>query len=481
MPSPISPEQKQTLQRNLTAVLAETRAASVAQNIAEKFLVPFAIVLGARSLSIGILSTLPQLLGAIAQLFSVKILSRLGTRKKAISLFLFLQALTWLPLFLVPFLFPSIGIFSLIVCFSVYYIFGGLYTPVWTSWLAAIVPEQARGKFFGRKNQAAGRFGFLAATLGGYLLHLLADVHIWLAYGILFLFGFIAKLLCVVFVLRMKEEKELQKLPSFQAGTFITFLKHLKETSFGQYVFYMCCMSFATNLAAPYFIPYMLRTVAEGGLGWSYLQFTIIGAVAALGSFLVFRHWGAIADRFGNKRVLVFTGFLIPFVPFFWLFSQNYWYLLFIEVFSGVAWAGFNLVTANYVFDLVGGQNRMLYTAYYNSLTMFSVFLGALAGSQLKQLGTFFGMNGFLFLFAISFLLRFAVALFFLTKLRELREVEGYHFFHELAIHPVQGFTHGAVESVRDSFVHFKRKHMLDIAKAEQYIEEKMHKEQREK
>lgn len=474
MPTPLSPEKKQTLQRNLTAILAETRTASISQNIAEKFLVPFAIVLGARSLSIGILSTLPQLSGAIAQLFSVKILSRLGTRKKVISLFLFLQALMWLPLFLVPFLFPSIGIFSLIGCFSVYYVLGGLYTPAWTSWLASIVPEHARGRFFGTKNQAAGRFGFLAATLGGYLLHLLADVHIWLAYGILFLCGFLAKLVSIIFVLRMKEDEEIQRLPLFQGITFIDFLRHIKENSFGQYVFYMCCMSFATNIAAPYFIPYMLRPVSEGGLGWNYLQFTIISAIASCAAFFVFKHWGSLADRFGNKRVLVFTGFLIPFVPLLWIFSQNYWYLLFVEIFSGIAWAGFNLVTANYVFDLVGSQNRMLYTAYYNSLTTFSIFLGALAGSQLKYVGLFFGINGFLFLFAISFLCRFAVALFFLTKLRELREVEGYHFFHELAIHPVQGFTHGAVQSVRDSFVHFKRKHMLDIVKAEHYIEKKM-------
>ncbi|MEK6920417.1 MAG: hypothetical protein AABX82_00930, partial [Nanoarchaeota archaeon] len=74
--------------------------------------------------------------------------------------------------------------------------------------------------------------------------------------------------------------------------------------------------------------------------------------------------------------------------------------------------------------------------------------------------------------FSVSFLLRFAVVLFFLTTLKEMRDVEGYHFMYELAIRPVQGFAHGSVQYIRDSFVHFKRKHLLDIVKAEHYLDE---------
>ena len=57
---------------------------------------------------------------------------------------------------------------------------------------------------------------------------------------------------------------------------------------------------------------------------------------------------------------------------------------------------------------------------------------------------------------------------------QEMRDVEGYHFIYELAIRPVQGFSHGAVQYMRDSFVQFKRKHIVDIVKAERYIEREM-------
>ncbi len=467
----IPSDDRKTLEKNLRAILLECRAASITQNIAEKFLVPFALFLQASAFSIGLLSTLPQLLGALTQLFSVKVLHTFPDRKKVIVKFLFYQSLLWLPLFLVPLLFPSLGVVALIISYCIYYMLGGFFNPAWISWLVYIVPEHARGKFFGRKHQTAGRFGFFAATLGGYLLSVLSDVNLWVAYGILFFVAFIAKLLSLLYVLRIHESEEVKKIPSFEGVTFQDFIRHIYETSFGQYVVYMCLMSFAVNLAAPFFTPYMLHTVAEGGLGFSYLQFTIMTAIGASGGFLVFRHWGSLSDRFGNKRVLVFTGFLIPFVPLLWLFSSNFYYLLFVELLSGVVWAGFNLTTANYVFDLVGSKYRMIYNAYYNVMTTVAVFIGALVGSGLHVVSVWIGIHDITFLFSVSFLLRFAIALFFFTKLKELREVEGYHFFYELAIRPMQGFSHGAVQYMRDSFIHFKRKHIVDILKVERYIE----------
>ncbi|MEK6920838.1 MAG: MFS transporter, partial [Nanoarchaeota archaeon] len=414
-----SPRQVQTskeiLNNDLKAVLSEARFSSINQNIAEKFLVPFALILQASSFSISILSTLPQLLGACTQIYAVKILHTFPSRRRLIASLMFLQTVTWLPLFLVPLLFPSLGVISIIISYSVFYMIGGFFTPAWSSWIVTIVPESARGRFYGRKNQTAGRFGFFAATLGGYLLSVIGDIHIWLAYGILFLIACLAKAIAAHYITRIHEDEITKHIPPPHGVTFQDFLKHIDETSFGKYVFYMCCMSFAVNIAAPFFTPYMLHTLEQGGLGFTYLQFTIIMAVGASASFLVFRHWGSIADRFGNKRVFVLTGFLVPFIPLFWIFSKNFYYLLAIEVISGIVWAGFNLTTANYVFDLVGSKNRMEYNAYYGGLTTFAVFLGALVGSGLHVVAAWIGMHDITLLFSVSFLLRFAVVLFFLT------------------------------------------------------------------
>jgi MFS family permease len=467
---------KQQLGHNLTSILQESRAASISQNIAEKFLVPFALIMRASPFSISILSTLPQVLGALMQIISVKVLHKFSSRKKLIVQLMFLQALTWLPLFLIPLLFPKIGVLALIAGFSAYYMIGGFFNPAWSHWIVSIVPEQARGRFYGRKNQTAGRFGFLAAAIGGYLLSVISDVNLWLAYGVLFFFGFVAKIVCALCINRMDEGDEIKKMPAYPAMSVGKFLRHIDENSFGKYVLYMCIMSFAVNIAAPFFTPYMLRTVAEGGLGFSYLQFTIMTAVSTTASFLVFRHFGRVADRFGNKKVLVLTGFLIPLVPLFWLFTTNFYYLLGIEIFSGIVWAGFNLCTANYVFDLVGKEYRMIYSAYYNAFTTTAMLSGALIGSGIHYLAPVLHVHDITLLFSISCVLRLAVTFFFLSQLKELREVEGYNFFYELTVHPMQGFVHGTVQSISDHYIHFKRKHMLDIIKIERYVNEELKK-----
>ncbi len=461
---------KQKERKNLSLILSEARAASISQNIAEKYLVPFALLFQASAPAIATLTTFPYFAGSLMQLFFVRFLHHFSSRKNFIALLLFFQAGLWLPLFLIPFFFPRIGIFALILSFTLFYMVGGLFAPAWSHWVSVIVPEHARGRFYGKKNQVAGLYGFLAATIGGLFLHLFAGVHIWLAYGLLFLGACIAKLFAAVFVFHMVEDETTKRIQSFEGITFQHFLRHINETMFGKYILYMCCMNFAVTIASPFFTLYMLHSVAQGGLGFSYLQFTIINAIAAVAGFSVFRHWGKITDRFGNKRVLVLTGLLVPFIPLFWLFSTNYTYLVSIEIFSAVAWAGFNLASANYVFDLISGANRLIYAAYYNALTNLMVFVGGLVGGGLYLLADTISITGIVFVFSISFLLRFAIALFFFTKLRELREVESYHFIYELSLRPVQGFVHGTVQQVIDSFHHFKQKHMLDIVKVERSL-----------
>ena len=86
-------------------------------------------------------------------------------------------------------------------------------------------------------------------------------------------------------------------------------------------------------------------------LGFSYLQFTAVTAAELIASFLTMGLWGRMIDDNGTKNVLYISGLLTPLIPFFWLFSNNFYYLLIVEAFSGVAWAGFNLSSSNFIFD----------------------------------------------------------------------------------------------------------------------------------
>jgi hypothetical protein len=53
-------------------------------------------------------------------------------------------------------------------------------------------------------------------------------------------------------------------------------------------------------------------------------------AITVVAQFLTLNMWGRISDAFGNRLVLVVTGWMIPVVPALWLLSGDFWYLMII-------------------------------------------------------------------------------------------------------------------------------------------------------
>lgn len=134
---------------------------------------------------------------------------------------------------------------------------------------------------------------------------------------------------------------------------------------------------------------------------------------------------------FGNRLILVTTGSLIPALPLLWLVSPSFWYLLGIQVISGVAWAGFSLSAGNFLYDLVPAQRRARYMALHNVFVAMLVFVGGMFGALLSRtLPDELNLFGYqlawgcvlLGVFAASSLLRILVALTFLPRLEEVRK-----------------------------------------------------------
>jgi len=132
--------------------------------------------------------------------------------------------------------------------------------------------------------------------------------------------------------------------------------------------------------------------------------------------------WGRAADRIGNLKVMFVTGAMVPLIPLFWLVSTNLVYLVIVQVFSGLAWAGFNLCSVNYLYDATGAEDRTKYLAYFNCGNGLAAGAGALPGglSDYPHAG-FNGISGVEHL-PDSGILRGATSLIFLPRLKEVRK-----------------------------------------------------------
>src|SRR5579884_4567850 len=105
----------------------------------ESYLSAFAVFLKATNPQIALLASLPQLVGALFQFASVRLLNLLKSRKKIILYGVTGQALTWLFILSTPLLPENQAINWLIISVIVYFLLGSFSNPAWNSLIGDIV------------------------------------------------------------------------------------------------------------------------------------------------------------------------------------------------------------------------------------------------------------------------------------------------------------------------------------------------------
>jgi len=401
----------------------------------QEYLTPFLLLLGATAKHIGMLSGLPNFFASLIQVKSADLTERLKSRKKTINIFVLFHALMLLPMAIMalsgrgkPIIF-----ITYVVLFTS---FGALANPAWGSLMSDLVEEDRRGTYFGWRNRTLGFITVAAAFIAGFILQKMKKVNIFYGFALIFGLAFIFRMISWYFLTRMYE-------PPLSHGkenqfTLYNFLARIKESNFAKFVLFASMMNFSVNLAAPFFAVLMLKD-----LHFSYMLYTVITITATLTVYLMISRWGRHADRIGNLKVIKFTSPLIGLIPLLWIFSRHPLFLLFAQLVSGFAWAGFNLCTTNFIYDAVIPEKRTRCISYFNVLNGLALSAGALLGGFLLQrLPPLFGYK-ILTLFLISSALRIMVGILMPLKLKEVRPVEKAKsnelFFSILGIKPLLG------------------------------------------
>lgn len=407
--------------------IREGAFAAVMQGGGENYLSAFALLLHATAFQIGLLSALPQLVGTWSQLLSVKVLNRFQHRKAVILTGAAGQALWWIPLLVLPLLFPSQGPWLLIACAVGYVAMGHFAIPAWNSLLTDLVDPNGRGLYFARRAKVMAVASFCALCGAGLLLHSAQTWEApWIGFAVVFLVVAAARGFSTRYLLRIDESAA----PATQEAEFrpLAFLRHEHSLNFRNFLLFSGLMHVSVLIAGPFFVVYMLRD-----LHFTYLQYAGWMATGVLGQFLTLKPWGLIGDRFGNKKILVVTGLIVPFLPMLYLVSTSVYFVAAINFFGGAVWAGLALGLQNYVFDTVRAEDRAKGVAIWNSVNAVGWFGGAMLGGWLAEVipahlslaGMEFRLTSNLqVVFFISGLLRLVVSVSLLRTFRETRAVE---------------------------------------------------------
>jgi MFS family permease len=406
---------------------------SVMDGMGLRYITPYALSMGISNKLIGILDVFPTLLGNILRIsFSKSYYKR--SRKSIVLPFVFIQAFFWIPLISVglAYFFLGLSLFYaslfLVISYAIIVISGIIASPAWTSWMQDLV-ENNRGKYFGKRNRIMGFFLVTSIFTAGLILNYFEKGQIFFGFAILFILASLGRYASFYFLKRQYEPKATEDEKTY--FSFFKFIKKMPSNNFGRFVIFTSLTSFAVAIASPFFSVYMIKD-----LKLSYFAFTIITLSSLISQILFFSFVGKLSDKIGTVKVMKISGFLVSFVPLFWIFSIFLGncpqliliiYLFVVELFSGFSWAAFNLASSNFIYDAVTKQKIILCFSYFGFINSIGAFLGGFIGGQLSGISSFslFGLGSILSVFLISFVLRLIPSIFVAPKLKEVRKVDG--------------------------------------------------------
>jgi len=397
------------------------------QGAGEQYLSAFALMLHATPFQLSLLSALPQMLGTWAQFVSVKVSHWFPHRKAHVLWGIIGQSIAWLPILVLPLLFPERGPW-LIVAGAAFY-FGSTHftSPAWISLITDLLSANERGAYFARRSQLMAITSFAALCLGGALLTFFEQYdRLWLGFALLFVIAGVFRSFSTFSLARMTDLPVHHKEPASRG--FLAFLRTGTTKDFRRFLLFSGLMHLAVLISGPFFVIYMLQD-----LHLSYWAYGTWAAAAIVGQFVTLPGWGEFGDRFGNKALLTFTGLLVAFLPMLYLISTTWLFLVLVNFFGGVVWAGLSLGLSNYVFDAVRPADRAKAVAVSSTVNAIGWAIGTLIGSWLiatvpgdLQLGSLHidPISNLPFIFFISGGLRLVISLTLLRTFHEPRRVE---------------------------------------------------------
>jgi len=415
--------EKSTVERSLDASIRDGASYNVMVGFGELYVGACAVSLGAPDTLVALLSTIPLFLGSCAQCITPSLIDRSGRRRRWYMLGSIVQALAWIPMASSVLVDRTRGFWMLLGGFVLYFMMIQFTVPAWLSVMGDLVAPESRGRYFGRRTAFGILLQFFAGVLGGLGLWIFKKhgLEQW-GFVTIFCAAFFARWASVYFLSKMVEPPYTPR--EDESFTLWMFLRRLPHSNFAKFVVFVGCLTASAQVVGCLFPLYWLRTL-NYPYWWQYTACVTALTVVQIPALLF---WGKMADRYGNKRVLTVTAVAIAILPGLWLLSTNVFLSIFLQMWSGFFWSGFNQSVQNFLLDAVTPPKRARCNAYLSLITNFGLLVGGVSGAVAinyvpREFGLLHLPYPFWTLLILSFLLRSTTVLVFLPLFREVRDV----------------------------------------------------------
>ncbi len=394
-----------TTKNHIRASFRDATYTSLNIGMAESYFCAFMLALGISEVISGLGTVIPQFIGVLFQMFSIRTFFRRYSLKNRLLLFLAVQALSMIPLIFIGWLKINSALLVISVL-GIYWASLLSLNPPWNRLIGHTVPLMFRLKFFSIRSQFAQTSVFIGMITSGILLYWAKDKGYELQVFVgIFVVGFILK--CFSFYEIKTNHNDYDLAPGTEHRVrFRDFLKNIRHTDQGKLILFLFFFYITVHFSAPYFNPYML-----GKLKFNYLEYMVITSIAYFGRVFAFKILQKKAKSRHINKLLILSTMGVATSPLWWALTENYWLIILIEFLSGCYWAAFELSTILLYYQKIDDRERTSIITYITVLNTTGMVIGSSLGALfMRYLPA--EWNQYLVLFAASTCLRIVVIAF---------------------------------------------------------------------
>ncbi len=366
----------------------------------ETYFTAYSLSLDHGELKAGLIATLPMAFGGVLQLLTPLIVNKIQRYR----IWVYFSALVQSLLLLLPLIYHELSypIFFGLVCLYWALFFSS--SSVWSAWMSQAIGASDYVNFFSKRNAFIYTGTLLGMVISGIILNQTNN------FKIIFLMALICRLIsCLAIYLKDDYGIDFRPMTTLNKGFFKEIKNYSNMHSVTTFILFFRGTVF---IAAPFFTPYMFEV-----LKFNYFQYMTIISANFVGRVIVMRLVKGVLNEKNIRLFFMLSAIGVAILPIVWIIYPHYYYLLFIEIFSGIVWGLFELIFLLKVFQKIPTEKNGTYNISLNLYNSLMIAFASLVGGLI-----FFGLSKYLpnfkyeYLFIISTSLRF-LCLYFMPPL----------------------------------------------------------------
>lgn len=354
----------------------------------------FATQLGLSEFQFGLLSAMP-FGAALLSLPAASLTDRTGQRKRIFLISLYINRLLWIVIGAVPTWLiwrygPDASALAIaIFLFSSFLMHSGqaIGSPAWVSWMADVVPDRVRGRYFARRRQWGIVTAIPAAWVAGWVLdHYVSEQAGSMTLMIVCTTIFTVSAMFGVVDIALFHWVPHSVHPKPRQPFFQMIVTPLKDARFMWFSICTAILWFAVAGQGQFVSKYLMEHLQ---ISSTQTQMIVL-VTPLLTQFLVLPLWGKAIDRYGKKPSMMLAVLGIVPVGIGWLLmnSGQSWLGYILACLGAAWWTGVELANFNLVLELSGtsGKNGSAGGSAYVAVNTVVVNIAGMLG------GIFYGI-----------------------------------------------------------------------------------------